>query len=115
MGITSGSSVLSSCVVISTAQMLRSRSSTYAVGEGALWGFVAASIFTVARNVSSRSTDLRSLRASVMRLAIVTDIHGNLLALEAVVADIRCRGVDQVVNVGDSLSGPLLPLETART
>jgi predicted phosphodiesterase len=49
-----------------------------------------------------------------MRLAIVTDIHGNLAALEAVAADIRRRGVDQIVNLGDSLSGPLLPLETAQ-
>lgn len=49
-----------------------------------------------------------------MRLAIVTDIHGNLAALEAVVADVRRRGVDQIVNLGDSLSGPLLPLETAQ-
>lgn len=49
-----------------------------------------------------------------MRLAIVTDIHGNLAALEAVAADIRRRSVDQIVNLGDSLSGPLLPLETAQ-
>lgn len=49
-----------------------------------------------------------------MRIAIVSDIHGNLAALEAVFADIRRRGVDQVVNLGDSLSGPLLPRETAQ-
>lgn len=49
-----------------------------------------------------------------MRLAIVSDIHGNLAALEAVVADLRQRAVDAVVNLGDSVSGPLLPLETAR-
>lgn len=49
-----------------------------------------------------------------MRLALVSDIHGNLPALEAVVADIARRGVDAVINLGDSLSGPLLPLETAR-
>ena len=49
-----------------------------------------------------------------MRIAIITDIHGNLAALEAVTSDIRRRGVDQVVNLGDSLSGPLLPLETAQ-
>lgn len=49
-----------------------------------------------------------------MRIAFVSDIHGNLPALEAVVADIRRRSVDQVINLGDSLSGPLLPLETAR-
>lgn len=49
-----------------------------------------------------------------MRIAIVTDIHGNLPALEAVVRDIARRGVDAIVNLGDSLSGPLLPLETAQ-
>jgi predicted phosphodiesterase len=49
-----------------------------------------------------------------MRIAVVSDIHGNLPALEAVVADIARRGVDAVVNLGDSLSGPLLPLETAQ-
>ncbi|WP_431130080.1 metallophosphoesterase family protein [Variovorax paradoxus] len=49
-----------------------------------------------------------------MRIAIVSDIHGNLPALEAVVKDIRRRGVDAVVNLGDSLSGPLMPLETAQ-
>jgi len=48
-----------------------------------------------------------------MRIAIVSDIHGNLPALEAVVEDIERRGVDAVVNLGDSLSGPLMPLETA--
>ena len=49
-----------------------------------------------------------------MKLAIVSDIHGNLAALEAVAADIRRQGADQTVNLGDSLSGPLLPLETAQ-
>ncbi|MFT4268904.1 MAG: metallophosphoesterase family protein [Xenophilus sp.] len=49
-----------------------------------------------------------------MRLAIVTDIHGNLAALDAVVAGIQRRGADQIVNLGGSLSGPLLPLETAQ-
>lgn len=48
------------------------------------------------------------------RIALVSDIHGNLAALEAVVADIRARAADHVINLGDSLSGPLLPLETAR-
>ena len=49
-----------------------------------------------------------------MRIALIADIHGNLAALEAVAVDIRRRGVDQTVNLGDSLSGPLLPLETAQ-
>lgn len=48
-----------------------------------------------------------------MRIAILADIHGNLPALEAVVRDLERRGADVVVNLGDSLSGPLLPRETA--
>ena len=49
-----------------------------------------------------------------MRIALVSDIHGNLPALEAVVTHIKRQGVDVIVNLGDSLSGPLLPLETAQ-
>jgi putative phosphoesterase len=48
-----------------------------------------------------------------MRIAILSDIHGNLSALRAVVDDVARRGVDTIVNLGDSLSGPLQPLETA--
>jgi predicted phosphodiesterase len=48
-----------------------------------------------------------------MRLALLSDIHGNLLALRAVVEDLARRGADHVINLGDSLSGPLLPQETA--
>lgn len=48
-----------------------------------------------------------------MKIAAVSDIHGNLSALEAVLADIHKRGVDLIVNLGDILSGPLLPRETA--
>lgn len=43
----------------------------------------------------------------------MSDIHGNLLALEAVLADIARQGVDQTVNLGDILSGPLQVAETA--
>jgi putative phosphoesterase len=49
-----------------------------------------------------------------MRIAILSDIHGNLPALEAVVGHMQRRGVDAVVNLGDSASGPLLPRETVR-
>lgn len=48
-----------------------------------------------------------------MRIAAITDIHGNLPALDAVLADIERRGVDLVVQLGDALSGPLWPRETA--
>lgn len=48
-----------------------------------------------------------------MRIAIVSDIHGNLGALDAVRADIDRRGADAIVNLGDILSGPLQVSETA--
>jgi predicted phosphodiesterase len=48
-----------------------------------------------------------------MKIAAISDIHGNLPALEAVLADIERRGVDVIVNLGDILSGPLYPVETA--
>lgn len=48
-----------------------------------------------------------------MRIAVMSDIHGNLWALDAVLADIARRNVDATVNLGDILSGPLLPAETA--
>ena len=48
-----------------------------------------------------------------MRIAAISDIHGNALALEAVLADARRRGFDQLVQLGDALSGPLWPRETA--
>ncbi len=47
-----------------------------------------------------------------MRLAILADVHGNLLALEAVIADMKSRSPDLVVNLGDCVSGPLWPRET---
>jgi predicted phosphodiesterase len=36
-----------------------------------------------------------------VRLAVVSDIHGNLTALEAVIRDLERRGVDQVAHGGD--------------
>lgn len=48
-----------------------------------------------------------------MRIAAISDIHGNLAALDAVLADIGRRGADRIVNLGDILSGPLDPAGTA--
>jgi predicted phosphodiesterase len=42
-----------------------------------------------------------------MRLAAIADVHGNYLALEAVIADIRAQGISDIVNLGDMASGPL--------
>jgi putative phosphoesterase len=47
------------------------------------------------------------------RFAAISDIHGNLLALEAVLTDISLRSVPQIVNLGDHLQGPLDPVGTA--
>ncbi|HEX2345376.1 MAG TPA: YfcE family phosphodiesterase [Gaiellaceae bacterium] len=41
-----------------------------------------------------------------MRVAALSDIHGNLAALEAVLADVEREGVDAIVVAGDSVSGP---------
>jgi predicted phosphodiesterase len=42
-----------------------------------------------------------------MRFAAIADVHGNYLALEAVIADIRAQGIGTIVNLGDMASGPL--------
>jgi putative phosphoesterase len=47
-----------------------------------------------------------------MRLAILSDIHGNLLALETVLADLKTKSVDATVNLGDCVTSPLWPRET---
>lgn len=47
-----------------------------------------------------------------MRFAAIADVHGNRPALEAVLADIATLGLEEVVNLGDHVSGPL---EAART
>lgn len=49
-----------------------------------------------------------------MRIALVADIHGNAEALEAVIADLGREAPDEVVNLGDCLSGPLWPERTAK-
>ncbi|NBV16937.1 metallophosphoesterase family protein [Janthinobacterium sp.] len=48
-----------------------------------------------------------------MKIAAISDIHGNLDALDAVLADIALRGVDMIVNLGDIVSGHLQPRATA--
>ena len=48
------------------------------------------------------------------RIAIVSDIHGNLPALEAVWAEIERAAPTLVVNLGDIASGPLWPRETVQ-
>jgi predicted phosphodiesterase len=47
-----------------------------------------------------------------VKYGILSDIHGNVWALEAVLADAKHRGVEQFVNLGDILYGPLQPRQT---
>lgn len=46
------------------------------------------------------------------RIALLSDIHGNRPALEAVLADLSRRGVGRILNLGDILYGPLDPVGT---
>ncbi len=57
-----------------------------------------------------KNIDLSALGSAI---AIVSDIHGNLPALDAVLADVARSGADVTVNLGDIVSGPLWPVETA--
>ena len=41
--------------------------------------------------------------------AIISDIHGNSLALEAVLRDIKSRGIEKIINLGDHFFGALEP------
>ena len=44
---------------------------------------------------------------TIMRIALIADIHGNLTALEAVLTNVEAAGVDQVVCLGDvAATGP---------
>jgi len=45
--------------------------------------------------------------------AVISDVHGNRWALEAVLRDLDRRGVQQHINLGDHLTGPLDPTGTA--
>jgi putative phosphoesterase len=47
-----------------------------------------------------------------MRIAVLSDIHGNLVALEAVLAHLGSQAPDLVVNLGDCVTSPLWPRET---
>lgn len=48
-----------------------------------------------------------------MRVAVLSDIHGVLPALEAVLAEPEVAGADLIVLTGDLAAGPM-PVETDR-
>lgn len=39
---------------------------------------------------------------TVERIALISDVHGNLTALDAVLADIAMRGIRRIINLGDT-------------
>jgi len=46
------------------------------------------------------------------KLAIISDVHSNSYALTAVLDDIRKKEIKSIVNLGDSLYGPIAPFGT---
>lgn len=50
-----------------------------------------------------------------MRYAILSDIHGNFRALQAVLEDIAARGVDEIISLGDNIGYGPEPEEVVRT
>jgi putative phosphoesterase len=46
-----------------------------------------------------------------MRIAVISDIHANLTALEAVIADLRKTGADLIVHGGDLVAGGPRPAD----
>ena len=49
-----------------------------------------------------------------MRIAVISDIHGNNFALEIVLADIKEKSVDQIVCLGDAIQGGSQPAEVVQ-
>ena len=46
-----------------------------------------------------------------MKIAIISDIHGNCVALDAVLNDINGMDVDQIVCLGDAVQGGQVLIE----
>lgn len=51
---------------------------------------------------------------NIAKLAVLADVHGNRWALEAILDELDRRGVQTILDLGDSLYGPLDPAGTAR-
>ncbi|MGV8880071.1 MAG: hypothetical protein ACOH2A_13690 [Sphingobacteriaceae bacterium] len=46
--------------------------------------------------------------------AVISDIHDNSRALEAVLNDTRFKGISDIINLGDRIFGALEPERTAQ-
>lgn len=49
-----------------------------------------------------------------MRIAVISDMHGNDLAFEAVEADIKNQKFDQIVCLGDAVQGGPQPAQVVQ-
>jgi predicted phosphodiesterase len=49
-----------------------------------------------------------------MRIAVISDIHGNCFALDRVLEDIRRQEIEQIVCLGDAIQGGAQPAETVQ-
>jgi predicted phosphodiesterase len=49
-----------------------------------------------------------------MRLAVISDIHGNCFTLDSVLRDIRAQGIERIVCLGDAIQGGAQPAETVQ-
>lgn len=49
-----------------------------------------------------------------MRVALISDIHGNAFALDAVLGDIQGQAVDRIVCLGDAIQGGAQPAATVQ-
>lgn len=47
-----------------------------------------------------------------MKITVLSDIHSNVFALDAVLKDAKQYSSDLIINLGDSLYGPIAPRET---
>ena len=50
---------------------------------------------------------------SIDQTAIISDVHGNIWAFKSILEDIEKKDIKYILNLGDSLYGPLKPCETA--
>ena len=50
-----------------------------------------------------------------MRIAFISDIHGNFTALQAVLADINSQSIDQIISLGDAVTLGPQPIEVLNT
>ena len=77
-------------------------------------GRIARALRTVVRAAAARRsgrTLLEIVGVALLRVAALYDVHGNLPALEAVLAEVEREGVDAIVVGGDIAAGPPQPRE----